>query len=199
MLHFVAVAHGLARPEETKIGSVDSPLEGGRFDAFTKSALAEADKLSPNQPALYVNKPPRSSFDMLVKAQVFGGERPPILLSAVVKEYLKDRERRSSYADLEKQTNLVVSILKDAKNTKDPSITSIDRVAAYAFRDKLIAKGNAYSPRFRLWPRYLNHKRALYSRDVIGVFRSAAVIEWCPLCSAWGAVFASPPGPVQSA
>ena len=135
MLHSVAVAHGLARPEETKIGPVDSQLEGGRFDAFTKSALAEADKLSSHQNrALYVNKPPRTSFDMLVKAQLFGVERPPILLSAVVKEYLKDRERRSSYVDLEKQTNLVVSILEDAMNTKDPSITSIDRAAAYAFR-----------------------------------------------------------------
>jgi hypothetical protein len=39
-----AVAHGLARPDASQIGPVDFQLEGGRFDDFTKSELAEADK-----------------------------------------------------------------------------------------------------------------------------------------------------------
>lgn len=139
-----AVDHGLARPEESKIGPVDFQLEGGRFDAFTASILAEADKLTPQRLNVpFVNKPPLTPVEMLTKAKLFGVERPPILLSAAVQNYLKNRERRSSYVDLEKQVNLSVSILEDAMNTKDPIITSIDDVAAYAFRDKLIAKGNS--------------------------------------------------------
>jgi integrase len=142
--HTAAVAHGLAGPETSKIGPIDSEMEGGRFNAFTNAALAEAAKLTPQSlNAPLANNPPTTAFDQLLKAQLFGVQRPPILLSVIVEAYLKDRERRSSYADLAKQVKLVVDGLQEVMGRVDPPIQTINRETAYAFRDRLTAKGNA--------------------------------------------------------
>jgi hypothetical protein len=144
ILHSAAVAHGIARPDASRIGPVDSNLEGGRFDAFTVAALAEADKLTPAQMSVpFAKKPPPSAFDLLAKAQLFGMERPPMLLSTVVAAYLKDRENKASYNDIAKLTALVVKGLEAAMGQIDPPLTSINRESAYAYRDSLTAKGNS--------------------------------------------------------
>lgn len=144
MLHSAAVAHGLAQPGASRIGPVDSELESGRHAAFTAAALAEAEKTTPQQAlAKYGAGKPVTAFELLAKAQMFGAERPPVTISNAVEAYLKDRELRSSYADLSKQVQLVVSGLEDAMDKKDPSIHLIDEDVAYAYRDSLIAKGNA--------------------------------------------------------
>lgn len=74
---------------------------------------------------------------------MFGAERPPVTISNAVEAYLKDRELRSSYADLSKQVQLVASGLEDSMGQKDPAIHLIDEEVAYAYRDSLIAKGNS--------------------------------------------------------
>lgn len=145
MLLKAAVAHGLAEPNASKIGPVDSQLESGKFDAFTAAALAEAEKMTPQEAnARFANKPPANPFSLLADAQLFGVQRPDLVLSTVVNSYLKDRERKSSYDDLSKQVNLVVAGLEDAMDADDPPVRSINKEAAYAYRDALIAKGNAY-------------------------------------------------------
>lgn len=157
-LRAAAVAHGLAAPNASQIGPVDSQLESGRFDAFTAAALSEADKLTPQRmSAACANSPPATAFDMLAKAQLFEVERPPLLLSAVVEAYLRDRERRSSYRDLTKQANLVVVGLEEAIGRADPPVQSIDGQAAYACRDGLTAKGNASGTVQRRITTILNH------------------------------------------
>ncbi|WP_237061338.1 tyrosine-type recombinase/integrase [Loktanella sp. M215] len=144
ILHSAAVAHGLARPDTSKIGPIDHQADSGRFNAFTTAALAEAEKLTPQSlNAPFENNPPRTAFGLLAKAQLFGVERPPILLSAVVQAYLKDNEGRSSYHDMSKQVKLVVDGLELSMGRTDPLLKSIDREAAYAFRDSLTARGNA--------------------------------------------------------
>jgi hypothetical protein len=126
-----AVEHGLARPDASQIGPIDSQLESGAFDAFTAAALAEAEKMTPQQSsALFANKPPANPFTLLADAQLFGVQRPPVPISNAVDAYLKDRELRSSYADLSKQVHLVVSGLEDAMDRKDPSIHLIDEDVA---------------------------------------------------------------------
>ncbi|WP_371156986.1 hypothetical protein [Jannaschia sp. 2305UL9-9] len=144
LLRDAAVAHGLAAPDATKIGPVDHLLESGRFDAFTAAALAEADKLTPQQArAKFAEGKAATRFELLAKAQLFGVERPPLPLSEVAKAYLRDRESRSGYHDIEKQVGMVVTALGEVMGKSDPAITSIDRTAAYAFRDKLAARGNS--------------------------------------------------------
>jgi hypothetical protein len=45
------------------------------------AALAEAEKLTAAQLSVpFAKKPPPSAFDLLAKAQLFGMERPPMLL-----------------------------------------------------------------------------------------------------------------------
>lgn len=138
-----AVAHGLARPGDIKVGPV--PFEDGlRFRAFTDAALSEGEKLTPQQwTAPLANQPPATPHDLLLRAKIAGMERPPVPLSAVVAAYLKDREGRSSYDDLSKQTKLAVAGLVEAMGHPDPAITAIGREAAYAYRDSLTAKGNS--------------------------------------------------------
>lgn len=144
LLRDAAVAHGLAAPDATKIGPVDHQLESGRFDAFTAAALAEADKLTPQQArAKFGEGKAVTAFELLAKAQLFGVERPPLPLSEVAKAYLRDRESRSGYHDIEKQVGMVVAALGEVVGKADPAITSINRTTAYAFRDKLAAKGNS--------------------------------------------------------
>lgn len=113
MLVKAAVEHGLALPNASKIGPVDSQLESGKFDAFTVAALAEAGRMTPQQSnAPFANKPPANSFLQLAKAQMFGVQRPALSLSTIVEAYLKDRERKSTYNDLSKQVKLVISGVK---------------------------------------------------------------------------------------
>ena len=108
ILHNAAVTHGLARSDASKIGPIDSEMDLGRFDAFTVAALAEAEKLTPQSlSAPFANNLPKTAFDLLLKAQLSGVGRPPVLLSEAVKAYLKDREGRSSYYDIAKQVKLV--------------------------------------------------------------------------------------------
>jgi len=118
----VAVEHGLARPDASQIGPIDSQKQSGTFDAFTDAALAEAKKLTLQRlNAKFTNNPPASAFRLLAEAQVFGAKRPPVPLGKAVEAYLKDRERRSSYADLSKQVGLVVAGLEGAMDKQDPA------------------------------------------------------------------------------
>lgn len=129
-----------------RIGPVDYQLEGGRFDAFTAAALAEADKLTLQQArAKFGEGKAATPSELLAKAQHFGVERPPIPLSEAVKAYLRDREGRSNYPDIEKQVGLVVAALGEVLGKADPTIAAVDRTAAYAFRDSLTVKGNSLS------------------------------------------------------
>lgn len=144
-LHGTATDYGLAKPDTGRIGPVDSQLEAGRFAEFKAAALKEAEKLTPQQlNAPLANNQPPTAFDLLLKAQIVGVERPPVLLSAVVKAYLKDRERKASYDDISKQVALVVSGLEEAMGRSDSPLKAIDVEAAYAYRDSLINRGNAY-------------------------------------------------------
>lgn len=177
-----AVEHGLARPDAGQIGPVDSQLESGTFDAFTAAALAEAEKLTPQQlKAPLANKPPASTFSMLANAQLFGATRPPVPISNAVRAYLKDRELRSSYPDLSKQVNLVVAGLEDAMNKRDPAIHLIDEDVAYAYRDSLIAKGNALGTvqgRITTIKAILNHgKKRFKLKDWDNPFNGLAMPE----------------------
>jgi integrase len=144
LLLAAAAAHGLARPDASKIGPVDYEMEHGRHMAFIDAYLVEMKKLTPQQlSAPFANKPPKTSGDMLLKAVLEGRERPPVLLREVVGAYLKDHGRQSSYNDLAKQVELVISALEKVMGRANPPIQMIDRGAAYAFRDSLTAKGNA--------------------------------------------------------
>lgn len=146
MLHKAAVEHGLVRPEATQIGPVDAEMHGALHSDFTSAILDEAGKLSVQQMNVpFANNPPKTANDLLIKAQVLGVTKPPVLLSEGVKHYLRDREKKSSYPDIEKQVGLVVAALGEAMSAKDPEIKAIDEDAAYTFRDNLIAKGNAIS------------------------------------------------------
>lgn len=138
-----AVEYGLAPADADKIGPIDAELEAGKFKAFTDAILAEADKMPPQQlAAKFANNPPTNALMELLRAKVYGVERPPVPLSDAVKMYLKDREGRRSYPDLVKQVELAVSGLEAAMDKPDPPIASIDRTAAYAYRDSLTARGN---------------------------------------------------------
>jgi len=139
-----AVTHGLARPDARKIGPIDSQMESGAFNSFTAAALVEAEKMTPQQlSAPFANDPPKSAFDLLARAQLFGVQRPPVPISKLVEAYLKDRELLSSYVDLSKQVHLVVAGLEDVMNKKDPAVHLIDEDVAFAYRDSLISRGNS--------------------------------------------------------
>ncbi|MEP5633925.1 MAG: site-specific integrase [Tateyamaria sp.] len=139
-----AIEHGLANADATQIGPVDAEKEQGKFQAFTQAILAEAEKLSPQQrDARFANNPPANPAMQLVKAKFKGLERPPVSLSEAIKQYLRDREGRSTYPDLVKQVNMTVATLENTMGKSDPPIAAINREAAYAFRDALVAKGNS--------------------------------------------------------
>jgi hypothetical protein len=71
--------------------------KSGRHDAFTDAILAEAERLTPQQLATPLkDNPVPTAFDLLIQAQHFGVEWPPVLLSAVVAACFKDREREAS-------------------------------------------------------------------------------------------------------
>lgn len=139
-----AVAYGLATADAARIGPVDAEREQGRFKAFTDAIITEAGKLSPQQRnAKFGTEPPVNAALQLVKAKMRGVERPPVRLSEAVRVYLRDREARSTYPDLEKQVGLVVSGIEGVMGEADPVLTTIDRDTAYAYRDSLLAKGNS--------------------------------------------------------
>jgi hypothetical protein len=139
-----AVAHGLANPDAARIGPVDAENEQARFKAFTDAILTEAANLTPQQRnAKFANKPATNAALQMVKAQLHGVKRPPVKLSEAVRSYLKEREARTSYEDLEKQVGLVVSGLGNSMGQVDPALSSIDREAAHTYRDSLLAKGNS--------------------------------------------------------
>lgn len=136
MLVEAAVVHGLAPPNASKIGSVDSQLESGKFDAFTAAALAEGEKITPQQSnARFANKPPANPFTLLADAQLFGVRRLAISLRTVVDAYLKDRERKSTYNEQSKQVKLVVAGLEAAMDVTDLAVHHITRDVAFAYRD----------------------------------------------------------------
>lgn len=136
-----AIEHGLATPRDTKIGPVDFEAENGRYMAFAQAAIAEGAKLSPQQMnAKFANKPARTASDLLLEAQVKGIERPPVTLGDAVDNYLKDRESRSTYADITKQVNLVRKGIVEVVGEENPSLESITFEHAYAYRDKLKEK-----------------------------------------------------------
>lgn len=139
-----AVAHDLAKPDAARIGPVDAETEQGRFQAFTDAILAEAAELTPQQRnSKFANNPATNAALQMVKAQLRGVERPPVKLSEAVRSYLKEREARTSYGDLEKQVGLVVSGLGSSMGQVDPALSSIDREAAHTYRESLLAKGNS--------------------------------------------------------
>ncbi|MEM8692441.1 MAG: site-specific integrase [Pseudomonadota bacterium] len=139
-----ATKHGLARHDAARIGPVDVEKEAGLHTAFAEVALAEAETLTPQQLSVpFARNPPKDAFTLLMQAKLTGIERPPILLSEVVKEYLRDREGRSTYPDIEKQTALVVEGLAKAMDRTDPEVKDINRDAAYAYRDSLVERGNS--------------------------------------------------------
>ena len=142
--HGAAVRHGLAKPTDSKIGPADPMMEGGRFDAFTAAALTESDALTPTQAQVpFASKPPKTPFELLAKAQHRGIERPAVLLHTVVEACLKDKQRRSTYPDLEKQVWLAVRGLEEAIGKVNPPVVDLTIDDAYAYRDSLTAKGNS--------------------------------------------------------
>jgi integrase len=144
--HRAAVEHGLARPDATRIGPINPETAGGMFNAFTDAIRAEAKKLTHNQMNVpYANSPPDTPFELLTKGQLFGIERPPVRLHAVAKSYLKNREQRSSYRNLEKNAWLTIKGLEDSMGRTDPSLSDIQREQAYAYSESLLERGNKIS------------------------------------------------------
>ncbi len=141
-----AIEHGLATPRHTQIGPVDFEQEQGRYQAFTNAVLLEAEKLSSQQmKAKLSNSPAPSGFNLLLEAQIKGVKRPPVTLRDASDGYLRDREARATYRDIQKQVGLIVTGIEEAIEQENPVLEALTYEHAYAYRDSLRDKGNAIS------------------------------------------------------
>jgi integrase len=167
MVQKAAIEHGLATPKDTQIGPVDFEQEQGRYLAFTNAALTEADKLSAQQMnAKLSNSPAPSGFGLLVEAQLKGVKRPPVSLRDAADSYLKDREARATYRDIQKQVGLVLNGIEEAIEQENPTLEALTYEHAYAFRDSLSSKGNAISTikrRMNTVNSVLNHSKKRFN------------------------------------
>ncbi|MBT9385456.1 hypothetical protein KM176_16400 [Pseudooceanicola sp. CBS1P-1] len=161
MAQKAAIEHGLAKPSDVRIGPVDMEAEQARFQAFTQAIQTEASQLTPQQRAAKLaNRPAKTSFDLLLEAQASGIEKPAATLKDFAREYLRDREGRATYNDLEKQVNLVVRAVEEVTGREAPTVISLTEEDAYAFRNVMRDKGNAISTlekRFNILNAVLNH------------------------------------------
>lgn len=106
---------------------VDFSAEPERFVKFTEAALRAPDR----------------DFDQIVEAKFSGLKATPIRLSKAVDAYLAEHKDADNERDLQKQTALVVALLKGVMKEVDPLIEAVDIEVAYAFRDALRSNGAA--------------------------------------------------------
>jgi integrase len=162
-----AIEYGLAKPTDTRIGPIDHEGEQRRFQSFTDAIREESQKLTPQQlSARLSNRPARTNYDLLLEAQTVGLERPSVTLKDFAREYLRDREKRSTYEDIEKQVGLVVRAVEEATGQEAPTVISLTEETAYAFRDAMREKGNAISTierRFNTLNAVLNHGKKRFA------------------------------------
>ncbi len=106
---------------------VDFSAEPERFVKFTEAALRAPDR----------------DFDQIVEAKFSGLKATPVRLSKAVDAYLAEHKDADNERDLQKQTALVVALLKGVMKEVDPLIEAVDIEVAYAFRDALRSNGAA--------------------------------------------------------
>ena len=117
----------LASPTTRAVAPVKFEQDPERFRLFTEAAL----------------RAPVHEFDQIVEAKFFGLQEPPTRLSKAVDAYLQEHKDADNERDLRKQTNLAIDLITEVVGHRDPEVESIDIEAAYAFRDRLRARGSS--------------------------------------------------------